>query len=84
MMTGIIMASTVTEDGKKVCYLPKNVTDIELSDEPVYLDIPAPEADKLTLLEYIDVYDDNYEYIYTGDGATLANYTAYCQKPDIG
>ncbi len=79
LLCRVLELCTVTEGESKICYLPPNIADIHTSDEPVYLDLPLPEADGLSLLEYVDVYDDSYAYIYTGDGATVANYTAYCK-----
>ncbi len=68
-----------TENGKKVYSLPAYLAAVRTEKTDWVIDFPKPEADKLLLAETVDVYDSSVEYIYTGKGATAANFEAYCQ-----
>ena len=70
----------VDENGKTVYGLPANLADIHSIETKWVIDFPKPEAEDLILAETVDVYDDSVEYIYTGTGATAANYEAYCAE----
>ncbi len=59
--------------------MPQNYAEIVAFTTSWITNFPKPEIEGLKLTETVDTYNSSLEYIYSGTGATAANFKAYCQ-----